>query len=76
MKHWKRQTYWHGDVALGCIRVCGRQQMGISSAPRYGAPRLSITTFHRRLRQSIGGHSNRTWRRAEEARRLVEGVAK
>ena len=61
MKHWKGQNYWHGDVALGCIRaVVGTDGLFL---PHDGAQRLNITTCHRRLRQSTAGHSNRTWRR-------------
>lgn len=68
MKHWKRQTYWHDDVALGCIRVV------------VGSGKFRADVEYHNLSPAAQAEHRGPFKQdvetAEEARRLVEGVAK
>ena len=68
MKHWKGQNYWHGDVALGCIRVVVGSGKFRADVP-YHCMSPAAQAEHR-------GPFKQDVETMEEARRLVEEVAK
>ena len=68
MKCWKGQNYWHGDVALGCIRVVVGTWKFRAEVEYHNMSPAAQAEYRRPFKQDV--------ETAEEARRLVEEVAK